>query len=211
MSRAKKSRKPGQLRIIGGQWRGRRLELPEGTEVRPTGDRIRETLFNWLAPIIDGARCLDLFAGTGALGLEALSRGAGAAEFVERDTVACDRLHEAIEMLGCETASVTCGDALRFLRASRQQRFDIVFLDPPFGAMDLSNLCTLIDDGWVSVGARIYVETGRHDELPKSAMPWPASWTRERDKTAGQVRYMLFRKTGAPAKSGENSEARPDE
>jgi len=218
MSRGKASRKPGQLRIIGGQWRGRRLELAPDTGIRPTGDRIRETLFNWLTPIIEGARCLDLFAGSGALGLEALSRGAGEAVFIERDAAACSRLETVIKKLGCRNASVTCGDAVRFLRgAPPTQGFDIVFLDPPFGAMSLSNLCTLIDAGWLSVGARIYVETSRHDdlpELPSAGSPggsperstiWPSAWTVERDKTAGQVRYMLFKRTGAEAKSDERA------
>jgi len=202
MSRHKASRKPGQLRIIGGQWRGRRIDLLPDAGVRPTGDRVRETLFNWLAPVIDGARCLDLFAGSGALGLEALSRGAGEAVFFERDTAACERIEAVIETFGCETASVTCGDAVRFLRGGVKPRgFDIVFVDPPFGVMSLSNLCTLIDAGWLAVGARIYVETSRHDDPPN----WPPGWVMERDKTAGQVRYRLFRLTGAGAKSDERA------
>jgi 16S rRNA (guanine966-N2)-methyltransferase len=214
MSRGKASRKPGQLRIIGGQWRGRRLELAPDTGIRPTGDRIRETLFNWLTPVIEGARCLDLFAGSGALGLEALSRGAGEAVFIERDAEACSRLEAAMEKFGCRNARVTCGDAVRFLRgAPPSQGFDIVFLDPPFGAMSLSNLCTLIDAGWLSAGARIYVETSRHDDLRESPSTgstvgspiWPPAWTLERDKTAGQVHYMLFRRTRADANADERA------
>lgn len=180
----------GRLRIIGGRWRGRRIRLPTQPDIRPTGDRIRETLFNWLAPIIAGARCLDLFAGSGALGLEALSRGAGETVFVERDEAAVRHLVKALEQLECRDANVIHGDALRFLKGPPRP-FDIVWLDPPFGDIDLANLCTLLERGWLAHGARIYLEMSRHDDLPGL----PAGWVVDRDKTAGQVRFALARRT----------------
>lgn len=158
--------------------------------MRPTGDRIRETLFNWLAPVIDGARCLDLFAGSGALGLEALSRGAGETVFVDVDSGAIRQLEASIGQLGCENASVIRGDAVKFLMG-KPQPFDIVWLDPPFGEFDMENLCTLLERGWLADGARIYLETDRHDDLPKL----PAGWAVDRDKTAGQVRFVLAKRT----------------
>lgn len=176
----------GDLRIIGGRWRGRRLSLLTQSGVRPTGDRVRETLFNWLAPIIDGARCLDLFAGSGALGLEALSRGADDVIFVERDAAVARQLARSLEQLDCRDATVIHGDAMRFLNEQREP-FDIVFVDPPFGDIDLGNLCTLLERGWLAHGARIYLEMSRRDDLPDL----PAGWVVDRDKTAGQVRFAL--------------------
>lgn len=189
MGKGGKYGRPGQLRIIGGRWRGRRIDLPADPGIRPTGDRIRETLFNWLAPIIEGARCLDLFAGSGALGLEALSRGAGETVFVEKDPIAVAHLRDCIEHLASEDATVVAGDALRYLRGE-PRAFDIVWLDPPFGEFDLSLLCTLLESGWLADGARIYVEMSRQDDLPAL----PANWVVDRDKTAGQVRYALAKR-----------------
>lgn len=189
MGRNTSSSRPGRLRIIGGRWRGHRISLPARAGIRPTGDRIRETLFNWLAPFIDGARCLDLFAGSGALGLEALSRGAGETVFVEHDSGVANRLEQTLEQLGCRDATVVRGDALEFLRGAPTP-FDVVFLDPPFGEMDLGNLCTLLERGWLSREARIYLETGRADRLPAL----PPGWTVAREKTAGQVRFALVRR-----------------
>jgi len=149
---------------------------------------VRETLFNWLAPIVEGARCLDLFAGSGALGLEALSRGAGETVFVERDPAAVTHLRDCLEQLDCDDATVVAADAIRFLRGE-PRAFDIVWLDPPFGEFDLSLLCTLLERGWLAAGARIYLETSRHDGLPEL----PSGWVVDRDKTAGRVRFALAR------------------
>jgi len=189
MAKNKSPGMPGRLRIIGGRWRGRRIQLAERSAIRPTGDRIRETLFNWLAPIIAGARCLDLFAGSGALGLEALSRGAGETLFVELDETAVRHLEGVLEQLECRDATVIRADALRFLKGPPRP-FDIVWLDPPFGDIDLENLCTLLEAGWLAHGARIYLEMSRHDDLPIL----PAGWVVDRDKTAGQVRFVLARR-----------------
>ena len=188
MVKQRSKRQPGQLRIIGGHWRGRRFPCLSGTVTRPTGDRIRETLFNWLAPFIDGARCLDLFAGTGALGLEALSRGAAEVSFVEQDTHAVRQLEETLRVLNCGAARVIRGDALRFLNGD-PTRFDIVFLDPPFDGIDPGNLCTLLDNHWLAPGAHVYIETRRSDAMVKL----PSHWVTVRDKTAGQVRFQLVR------------------
>ena len=186
MSKNSSPGRRGDLRIIGGRWRGRRLSLLTESDVRPTGDRVRETLFNWLGPIIDGARCLDLFAGSGALGLEALSRGAGEMVFVERDAAVVRQLDRSLEQLECGDATVVHGDALQFLNEVRGP-FDIVFVDPPFGDIDLGNVCKLLERGWLAHGARIYLEMSRRDDLPDL----PAGWVVDRDKTAGQVRFAL--------------------
>jgi len=182
---------PGALRIIAGEWRGRRLPVADAAGLRPTPDRVRETLFNWLAPVLPGMRCLDLFAGTGALGLEALSRGARQACFVEVQPALALALEQLLARLGCGPgrASVACRDALHYL-AGPPEPFDLVFLDPPFGAMDLGRLCTLLDGGWLADGAFIYLEMAREASLP----PLPAGWKLLREKEAGQVRYALARR-----------------
>lgn len=182
----RRSRPPGEVRIIGGAWRGRRVPVPPGDVVRPTGDRIRETLFNWLAPILPGARCLDLFAGTGALGLEALSRGAAEVVFVERDPAVARNLEASLERLGCDTGHVVTTEARRYL-AGTPRGFDVAFLDPPFGLVDPGELCTLLAGGWLNGGARVYIESPRDRPLPVL----PPGWQVLREKTAGQVRYAL--------------------
>jgi 16S rRNA (guanine966-N2)-methyltransferase len=184
--RKQSSRLPGEVRIIGGIWRGRRVRVPQAAGLRPTGDRVRETLFNWLAPVIEGARCLDLFAGTGALGLEALSRGATSVCFVERQPAAARGIEDSLRSLDCRQGRVIVGDAQRFL-AGQPQRFDLVFLDPPFGDVDSGELCTLLDAGWLQPGARVYLELPRERKLPAL----PCGWSVLKEKTAGQVRFAL--------------------
>ena len=156
--------------------------------MRPTSERIRETLFNWLAPTIPGARCLDLFAGTGALGLEALSRGAGDVVFVEKSPVAAKVLRDNVQVLDASTADVRQADALAFLKAPPGKKFDIVFLDPPFAADMLGDLCRLL--GEVSVlgsGALVYLE----DDRARPETELPPGWRILKSKTAGHVRYSL--------------------
>jgi len=191
MSKRSSPDRPGNLRIIGGRWRGRRIVLPSPADIRPTPDRVRETLFNWLTPVIDGMRCLDLFAGSGALGLEALSRGASEAWFIDKSEAATARLTDTLRGLECQSAKVVTADALRFLR-QQNGRFDMVFLDPPFDAIDLVNLCTLLEANWLAPGAHIYLEVSRENELPLM----PETWSTLREKTAGQVRFALARRTG---------------
>jgi len=188
---AKRKFKPGThnrstVRIIGGRFRGRRIPVPQAG-VRPTSDRIRETLFNWLMPWVASARCLDMFAGTGALGMEALSRGAATAVFVDRDRRVAEQLREILADLGCQDAKVLVADAERLVY-SALGTFDIVFLDPPFGATDLTVLCTLLESsGALAEGAHIYIEMNRRQPLPDV----PAGWTVIREQTAGQVRFAL--------------------
>ena len=184
--KASAKRTRGSVRIIAGRWRGRRLHLAAGSTTRPTSDRIRATLFNWLMPVVEGARCLDLFAGTGALGIEALSRGAAEVWFVEQSPEVVEQLQTSLVELGAENDRVVIADALSFL-SGRPRAFDIVFLDPPFQGTNLENLCTLLEGGWLAPGARIYLELSRQQELPVL----PSNWRLVRDKTAGHVRFAL--------------------
>lgn len=180
-----------QLRIIGGFHRSRKLHFPDVEGLRPTGDRIRETLFNWLAPVIDGSRCLDLFAGSGALGLEALSRGAGEVIFVDRSQTACDYLQQNIDLLTLSGATVYCTDSVRAL-SQQQTPFDVVFLDPPFSSIELLNESgkVLEASNLLKSGSMIYVE---QDSKTTGFHP-PGNWELYRDKCSGQVRYQLYRR-----------------
>ena len=173
------------LRIIGGKHRGRRLRFPGGVDIRPTPDRVRETLFNWLMPRIAGARVLDLFAGSGALGLEALSRGAAQVVFVERDRRAAHAIETIADEWSESAARVVCMDAQRWLgQKSEFDPFDIVFLDPPYDADLLGHaLESLEKGGHVASDARVYVELRARDALPAR----PQGWQSIRDGTAGEV------------------------
>jgi 16S rRNA (guanine966-N2)-methyltransferase len=182
----KASSNRGSVRIIAGRWRGRRLQLAAGDAARPTPDRVRETLFNWLMPVLPGARCLDLFAGSGVLGIEAISRGAASAVLVEHDQRVLAALDDNLDRLDLDAAEVLSADAWRYLE-SRATPFNIVFLDPPYAEKGLGDLCTLLERGWLAPGARIYLEWRRSSEPPAL----PASWQLLRDKTAGQVRFAL--------------------
>jgi 16S rRNA (guanine966-N2)-methyltransferase len=172
-------------------WRGRRLRFPPQPEIRPTPDRVRETLFNWLATRVPGARCLDLFAGSGALGLESLSRGASQVTFVERDGAAVRELRARLAEWRADGARVEQSDAVRFLQGPAQL-FDIVFLDPPFASDLLSQTGRLLEERWLAPGALIYVETDAHAGLP----PLPQSWKVTKAKQAGAVGYHLMCKRG---------------
>ena len=179
-----------ELRIIGGTWRGRRLRFPPQEEIRPTPDRVRETLFNWLGPRVVGTRCLDLFAGSGALGLEALSRGAAEVTFVERDGVAVRELRARLTEWGAVGGQVEHMDAVRFLGSSARP-FEIVFLDPPFASGLLPRVAALLEDQhWLSANALIYVETDATAGLPEL----PAMWQITKTKQAGAVGYHLLTK-----------------
>jgi len=178
-----------QLRIIGGQWRGRKLSFPAIDGLRPTGDRIRETLFNWLAPDIQGARCLDIFAGSGALGLEALSRGAAVSLLCEKDTRAAAQLRAHLDLLKSSDGKVIHGDSLNYLQqGNKEAPFDVVFIDPPF-ALNLwqATIDALEAGNWLTDDASIYLEASKN-----TLYNVPASWQLHRDKTAGQVSYRLF-------------------
>lgn len=180
----------GRIRIIGGSLRNSRLQVPALPGLRPTPERVRETLFNWLAPLIEGARCLDLCAGTGVLGIEACSRGAASVQFVERDARAAQALRENLVRLRIGSARVSALDAATFLRGTAQT-FDLVFLDPPF-ALDLwAELARQLEaGGWLAAKALIYVES------PRTGVPeLPPSWCVHREAHAGEVRFALYRRS----------------
>ena len=181
----------GKLRIVGGSLRGSKLAIADVAGLRPTPDRVRETLFNWLAPSIAGARCLDLFAGTGALGIEALSRGAARVDFVERDARLAQQLRDNLARLKQTDASVRNADALSLLMEAPELAYDLAFLDPPFDA-DLWDVATqrLEAQGWLGVNALIYIES------PASVAPSPPlTWRLHRENRAGAVRYALYRRS----------------
>ncbi len=186
---AENKTQPGRLRIVAGNWRSRLLEIADVPGLRPTSARIRETVFNWLAPRIAGARCLDLFAGTGALGLEALSRGAADCVFVEKSTKAAKTLRANITTLQAENAVVHETNAVRFLQQAGDARFEIVFLDPPFAADILPDLCIRLEESsLLADNARIYIEEDRNQ--PELELPEP--WQVLKTKNSGNVRYSLL-------------------
>ena len=186
-------RKARTLRIIGGTWRSRTWRFPEG-EIRPTPDRVRETLFNWLSPAIAGARCLDLFAGSGALGLEALSRGAARAVFVEQVAAPARELKQTLALWGgarAAAAQIHVTDALSFL-SGKPEVFDVVFLDPPFAAGLLGQIAAGLETGqWLAPTALIYAECPARADLPAL----PQGWTAAKSGRAGEVGYHLLRRT----------------
>lgn len=178
----------GQIRIIGGKWRGRKLPVPVSPGLRPTTDRVRETLFNWLAPMIQGARCLDCFAGSGALGLEALSRYAGEAILLEADRHVAKQLSSNLTLLSADNGQVVHTNSLQWL-AQPGQPFDLVFLDPPFRQGLLAETVNLLEQfNWLTPDAWIYVEA----EAESAAADVPVSWQLHREKIAGQVAYRLY-------------------
>lgn len=181
------------VRIIAGRWRGRRIRFAQDPLIRPTPDRVRETLFNWLQDHVSGARCLDLFAGSGALGLEALSRGASSCTFVDSSAAAAAAIRSSLDVLGGKGVVVQA-QALAWLEASRPEGltgtavFDLVFLDPPFGRGLLPAIFrALVSGAWLQPGARIYVECERAAGVPEL----PSGWTLLRSKFAGEVGYHL--------------------
>lgn len=177
----------GQIRIIGGRYGGRRLPVAVAPGLRPTTDRVRETLFNWLQPVITGARCLDLFAGTGALGLEAASRGAGEVVLVERSLRLARQLVANVATLNAEQVSVVTMDALRWL-AGEARAFDIVFVDPPFDSDLAVHSMDALGRGWLAPRALVYLE--RPARLEPLALP--EDWRYAKDKRAGDVRFALI-------------------
>ncbi|HEV2109820.1 MAG TPA: 16S rRNA (guanine(966)-N(2))-methyltransferase RsmD [Gammaproteobacteria bacterium] len=177
-----------EFRIIAGVWRRRKLKFPPLPGIRPSPDRVRETLFNWLMDHVAGARCLDLFAGSGALGLEALSRGAAEAVFVDRERAALDAIRAHLELLKARGGTLVQADALAWLETPATP-FDIVFLDPPFDAQLLPRVCELLERGrWLKPGAHIYMEYPA--ERPPAV---PAHWTRWREGHAGRVGFRLMK------------------
>ncbi len=190
------------VRIIGGMWRSRRVNFAGDADVRPTPDRVRETLFNWLRNEVAGTRCLDLFAGSGVLGLEALSRGAQHATFVEKSATAAQLIHDCLKTFGGSGAVIET-DVARWLSLAtpaaaaqqdsaglRARQFDLVFLDPPFGQGWLPRILDALHNGaWVAPGALVYLECERGLGAPAL----PMEWEMLKSKSAGEVGYHLAR------------------
>jgi len=173
--------------VIGGKYRSRLIRVPARPGLRPTPDRVRETLFNWLGQDLDGLACLDLYAGSGALGFEAASRGAARVVLVEKDRVTLAELERSKAALGASQVEVVCGDARAFLRGGGS-RFDVVFLDPPFRQNDLPAILAELPPRLQPL-ARVYVESG------EPVAP-PPPWTELKRARAGQVSYQLLRWDG---------------
>jgi 16S rRNA (guanine966-N2)-methyltransferase len=183
-----------EVRIIGGSLRGRKLSFPDVPGLRPTPDRVRETLFNWLAPHISGMRVLDLFAGSGALGIEAVSRGAASAVLVESSPIAEKQLRESVKLLRLREVQVERGDALGYLvryalAPGGARCFDLVFLDPPFDSgLQEPAFQLIVRQGVVAAGGFCYLECPRRAQPPTL----PGGWTLHRSGTAGEVGYHLL-------------------
>jgi 16S rRNA (guanine966-N2)-methyltransferase len=180
-------RHPQSIRILGGRWRGRRLAFPQLEGLRPTPDRVRETLFNWLRPTLPGMRCLDLYAGTGALGIEALSQGAASCTFVERDPVVARALADNLALLEAGGSELLRTDAALALDR-KGDLFDLVFMDPPFGRGLIPELLARVHESErLADGARVYVEAER-----AQAVTGIEGWTVLSSSTAGQVGFHLL-------------------
>jgi 16S rRNA (guanine966-N2)-methyltransferase len=187
--KASTDRPAGRLRIVGGVWRSRIIDVPERPELRPTPNRVRETLFNWLGQELTGLACLDLYAGSGALGFEAASRGAARVVMVERDRAALRALEKNCASLDAKQVEIVSGDALAYLAQSKgAPRFDVVFLDPPFRQNVLPDLMRGLASR-LAPGARVYVEAA----APLEAEP---PWRELKRRRAGQVSYQLLRWEG---------------
>ena len=182
---------PGEVRIISGIWRGRKLPVINAEGLRPTTDRVKETLFNWLMQDIDGAAVLDCFAGSGSLAIEALSRHASFASLVERDAQLARQLSNNLNKLNAINAEVLVQDCLTLLKQPAKRQYDIVFIDPPF-RKDLALPCcmALEQQQWLTAGALIYLETEK--ELDIRAMP--DNWLLLKEKQAGQLAYRLYQR-----------------
>lgn len=181
----------GSVRIIAGTLRSRRLRVPARPGLRPTGDRVRETLFNWLQNSIVGARCLDLYAGSGALAVEALSRGAAATDLVDNDGLVVASLRQAMQELDLSNAHVHQLGAEEFIARQSGQvpPYEIVFLDPPFAGGHLQRICAQLDDsGLLARHCLIYLES----EAALAAAALPVMWQQLRSKKSGQVYYYLY-------------------
>ena len=183
---------PGEVRIISGSWRGRKLAVLDAEGLRPTTDRVKETLFNWLMHDIAGATVLDCFAGSGSLGFEALSRYASHCTLLERDKTAANQLLANQHKLACTNAEIIHTDSLQWLAKPALRRYDVVFIDPPF-RKDLALPCCqqLEQQQWLTDNALIYLETEK--ELGVAALP--ANWRLLKEKVAGQLAYRLYQRT----------------
>jgi 16S rRNA (guanine966-N2)-methyltransferase len=181
-----------KLRIIGGDWRSRCITFIDAPGLRPTPVRVRETLFNWLRDDIIASRCLDLYAGSGALGFEAASRGAKSVTQVENNALACRALKENAIALAAEQVKIVQSDVMRYL-AGEAETFDVIFIDPPFAMGLAAETCQWLEDkGWLSKHAKIYVEV----ESTLKLEGIPENWRLLKSKVAGEVGYHLFARVG---------------
>ncbi|MCX7074049.1 MAG: 16S rRNA (guanine(966)-N(2))-methyltransferase RsmD [Methylococcales bacterium] len=197
MNQAKKmqpvaSSKNGNINIIGGQWRSRKVDVIDADGLRPTPNRVRETLFNWLQSDIFNSRCLDLFAGSGALSFEAASRGAKSVIQIENNGAACAVLKTNIEKLVATQIQIIQTDALAYLRNKPVNPFDVVFIDPPFGLDLVAQSCELLEtNNWLAPYAKIYIENEINLTIQLSD-----KWKPLKGKVAGEVAYQLFEYDG---------------
>ena len=178
----------GSLRIIAGRWKRQTIRFVGPDDLRPTPNAVRETLFNWLAPVIEGASCLDLFSGSGALGFEAASRGAGRVDLVDHDHSICRQLVHTRDTLSANQVHIHCEDALTFL-ATTANCFNIVFLDPPFRSRCAARIIMALErSGALKAQSLVYLETPKQDSEPNL----PETWRLYREKKAGRVAYRLY-------------------
>jgi 16S rRNA (guanine966-N2)-methyltransferase len=190
-----------EVRIIGGEWRSRRIAFPSAADIRPTPDRVRETLFNWLGQDLTGLACLDLFAGSGALGFEAASRGARRVVLVEKERAAYLALVSNRTLLHAAQVELVRSDALDFLRTDKGE-YDVIFLDPPFAAGYAARVLPFLP-GRMTPGARLYHESPER-------LDWPAGWRVLKDGHAGLVRFQLVQWTPDESHGGISRDVRPD-
>ncbi|OCG19275.1 16S rRNA (guanine(966)-N(2))-methyltransferase RsmD [Gilliamella sp. WF3-4] len=184
----------GSIRIIGGKWRGRKLPVLDKQGLRPTTDRIKETLYNWLMPVIHDSDCLDCFSGSGSLGFEAASRGAKSVTLLEKDKQVAQLLNKNKQLIDKDTINVYHTDTLQWLNKPAEKQFDIVFIDPPFHqALVAKTVSALGNNNWLKPSAYIYIETEIGHDLTAYI---PTNWHLHREKTAGQVHSYLFIQEG---------------
>jgi len=182
--------KTGSIRLIAGKHRGRKLPVLMAEGLRPTTDRVKETVFNWLMPYIHNANCLDCFAGAGSLGFEALSRGADQVHLIELNKTAAKQLTSNKQLLKADNLQVSNTNILDFLKTQATQHFDIVFIDPPFRQDLVTQTCKLLENGWLTEQALIYVEMEA-----EGSQPPPSNWKLLKEKISGQVAYRLYERT----------------
>jgi len=182
--------KTGSIRLIAGKHRGRKLPVLMAEGLRPTTDRVKETVFNWLMPYIHNANCLDCFAGAGSLGFEALSRGADQVHLIELNKTAAKQLTSNKQLLKADNLQVSNTNILDFLKTQATQHFDIVFIDPPFRQDLVTQTCKLLENGWLTEQALIYVEMEA-----EGSQQSPSNWKLLKEKISGQVAYRLYERT----------------
>jgi len=183
-----KTKATGSIRIIAGKHRGRKLPVLMSDGLRPTTDRVKETVFNWLMPYINQSNCLDCFAGAGSLGFEALSRGANKITFIELDKAAAAQLSKNIALLQADNAKIHHTNALSLLASESSEKFDLVFIDPPFRKGFVQESINLLENKWLAGNALIYIEM----ESENNQLSVPINWSLLKEKVSGQVSYRLY-------------------